>query len=165
MKNHIEIERKFLIRFPDIDKLLSFEDIRCAHITQTYTTLGLRIRSWCEDETTTYIQTKKTALTHLSRIEIEQEIDREEYEHLLSFADKNLSPITKTRYILPYKDKNLEIDVFPFWKKQAFLEIELTDENEEFSIPDFLEIMREVTKEGDYKNFSLAKKIPKEENF
>ncbi len=163
MKNQIEIERKFLIKFPDTDKLLSFEDTRCAQITQTYTTLGLRIRSWHENGKTTYIQTQKKTLTHLSRIEIEQEISKDEYDRLLSFADSNLSPITKTRYILPYCGKNLEIDIFPFWKNQAFLEIELGSENEEFSVPDFLEIIREVTKEGEYKNYSLAKKIPEEE--
>jgi CYTH domain-containing protein len=57
----------------------------------------------------------------------------------------------------------LEIDVYPFWSRQAVLEIELASESEEFKIPHEIKILREVTEEGAYKNAALAKHIPEEE--
>ena len=37
------------------------------------------------------------------------------------------------------------------------LEVELDSENESFPMPDFLEIIREVTDDGEYTNRSIAR--------
>ena len=54
----------------------------------------------------------------------------------------------------------IEIDVFPFWDRQAYLEIELEDEKEDYKIPDFIEMVCDVTLDKKYTNHSLAKTIP-----
>lgn len=51
---------------------------------------------------------------------------------------------------------NFEIDVYPFWNNQAILEIELSDANAPIDFPPFLNIIREVTGEYDFKNSTLA---------
>ena len=97
------------------------------------------------------------------KLEDENEISLQEYTNLLETREGNT--IIKTRYVYPYKSKKIEIDIFPFWKKQAFLEVELKSENEEFELPDFIEVIKEVTDDKAYRNYALSKKIPKEENF
>ena len=55
-----------------------------------------------------------------------------------------------------------EIDVYPTSKQNAICEIELSDENQKISFPDFISVIREVTNEPQFKNSSIAKKTPKE---
>jgi CYTH domain-containing protein len=162
MKN-IEIERKFLIKMPNITELESVPNIAKSHITQTYTTAGIRLRRLAEQGNITYIKTVKKHLTHMTRIEEESKITAEEYNNLMHYALAGGGTITKTRYYYPYMNKIIEIDVFPFWKNQAICEVELTAENEEFSLPPFVEIIREVTSDKAYRNYALSKSIPPEE--
>ena len=161
----IEIERKFLIEMPDINFLMSLDGCAITKIFQTYTSNNIRIRKCIKDNKESYIKTIKRKISDMSRIEEESEITKEEYTALLAFADQGRKTLPKTRYAIPYNNKVLEIDIFPFWRKQAFLEIELESENEEFSLPDFINVIKEVTFESQYKNYSLAKNIPEEENF
>ena len=74
-----------------------------------------------------------------------------------------MSAIYKCRYCIPYEGHMLEIDVFPFWKSQAYLEVELSDENEAFSLPPYIKIIRDVTADGRYTNHSLAYRVPDED--
>lgn len=55
-----------------------------------------------------------------------------------------------------------EIDIYPEWSKQAILEVELRDENETIYFPDFINIIKEVTDDDSYKNYNMAKSMPKE---
>ena len=159
----LEIERKFLIKMPNIEAIKKLNGIRILNITQNYTESGARIRKVQENGHTTYIKTVKKHVTNLTRIEDESEIFIEEYTALLE--TKQGGTIEKTRYVYPYKSKNIEIDVFPFWQNQAFLEVELKSEKEEFEIPAFIEVIKEVTDDKAYRNYALSKKIPKEEKF
>ena len=161
-KQNLEIERKFLIKYPDLSVLESNEDIKKAEIIQTYTSSGARLRSWLEKGRITYIKTVKKHLTDITRIEEEYEISKEEYEELMADA---ISQLKKIRYRMPYMGHLMEIDIFPFWSRQAFLEVELKGEDEEFFIPDFINIIKEVTEDKAYRNFALSKNVPKEENF
>ena len=49
-----------------------------------------------------------------------------------------------------------------FWKTQAFLEVELLDESDEVRLPDFIEVIRDVSADDRYRNSALAKEIPAE---
>ena len=160
-----EIERKYLIRYPDLAWLeASAEPSR---ITQTYLLNGEgcteRVRSRETDGRTVYTHTTKKRLTDMRRIEIESEIFRGEYEALLLRADPALRTIEKTRWCLREGGFLYEIDVFPFWKDRAFLEIELEDEGQSFPWPERIVPIREVTGDRRYSNASLALEIPQEE--
>lgn len=161
----IEIERKFLIAMPDIKFLMNLDGCVVTKISQTYTLNNIRIRKCVTDDKESYIKTVKRKISDMSRIEEESEISRNKYKSLLATADPGRKTLKKTRYAFPYNNKVLEIDIFSFWKKQAFLEIELESENEEFSLPDFIKVIKEVTFEGQYKNYALSKNIPEEEIF
>ena len=161
--NKLEIERKFLIWMPDENELKAMDGIRILRIFQAYTTKGARIRRVEENGNITYIKTVKKHISDLVRLETEVEISPEEYNNLLGFKEGNT--IEKTRYVYPYKEKNIEIDIFPFWKKQAFCEVELSSEEEDCLLPPFIYVIKEVTYDKAYRNYALSKKIPKEENF
>lgn len=158
-KNGLEIERKFLIEYPDCNFLLSLEKLRVLNITQTYLLDDSRIRAIEENGETTYIKTVKKHITELVREEREWEISEEEYFSLLKNKKQGTNTIEKTRYAVEIGGTVYEIDVFGFWNDRAFLEIELEDENQQIEIPDFIKVIKEVTFDSRYKNYSLAKEI------
>lgn len=158
-KNGLEIERKFLIEYPDCNFLLSLEKLRVLNITQTYLLDDSRIRAIEENGETTYIKTVKKHITELVREEREWEISEEEYFSLLKNKKQGTNTIEKTRYAVEIGGTVYEIDVFGFWNDRAFLEIELEDENQQIEIPDFIKVIKEVTFDSRYKNYSLAKDI------
>ncbi len=156
-----EIERKFLIEYPDTERLENYPDSTKSEIAQTYlkTDDGMtsRVRKRTTGGSTKYIFTEKKRITDVKCIENEREIDREEYEDLLKLADPERITIYKTRYCLPYADRIVEIDIYPFWTDRAIAEVEIEDENERVELPDFIKVIREVTAEKAYKNYSIAK--------
>ena len=160
----LEIERKFLIKYPDIDYLMS---LVCAksEIEQSYL-LGekgrFRLRKRGENGTYIYIKTVKNRISETVREEIETRISRKEYYELLS-NNVITGTIKKNRYCLMYDGVYYEIDVFPFWHKQAYIEVELLSEEQQIVVPDFIELIREVTYDKRYKNSSLCRKVPDED--
>lgn len=162
MSKHYEIERKFLIKMPQISFLEENKECQRVDIIQTYLKDKVRIRACKIGEEEVYIKTKKQKISDLVRIEEEGEITKKQYDTLLLTADTERQSIKKTRYKYPFDGKIFEIDIFSEWEDRALLEVELTDENEEFTVPPFLEIIKEVTYCKEYRNFALAKKFPKE---
>ena len=159
-----EIERKFLIAMPDEGFL---ENCDRSEITQTYllgeadTTERVRKRVYrdkCE-----YTHTVKRRLNDMRRVEDEREIDESTYSELLTRADPARQPIRKTRCCFEHDGMLWELDVFPFWKNQAYLEIELTDEKESVLLPQGIRLLREVTDDPRYTNAALSLEIPDEE--
>jgi CYTH domain-containing protein len=98
----------------------------------------------------------------MKRVETERRIKQSEYITLLMNADTKLKQIRKTRYCLSFSNQYLEIDIYPFWQDYAVLEMELSDENQQITFPDFIEVIREVTDDLRYTNRALAESIPEE---
>ncbi len=156
-----EIERKFLIEYPDIQKLETQPNCRKVEIIQTYLKAKdgeeLRIRQRGEKGSYVYYRTLKRKVTGIKRIEVEERLTQEEYLHLLMDADPGMHQIRKTRYCLTYENQYFEIDVYPFWTDKAVAEIELRDESAAVSFPKEIRVIREVTDDEKYKNASLAR--------
>lgn len=161
-----EIERKYLISMPDPDFLR--ENASPTEIVQTYLLppaphINARVRKRGHDGAWVFTHTEKTRLSDLRRIENERRISREEYETLLQSADPGRNVIRKTRWVLPWKGQNFEIDIFPFWTDRALMELELEDEAQTIELPPQIRVLREVTADYRYLNSSLSKTIPYEE--
>lgn len=156
-----EIERKFLIEYPDIAALERLPNCQRVEIIQTYLTAPegeeSRVRQRGIDGSYIYCQTTKKKVTGLKRVEVERRLSKDEYLRLLMDADPECRPIRKTRYCLTYENQYFEIDVYPFWKDKAVLEIELSDETAEIRFPKQVSVIREVTEDERYKNAMLAK--------
>lgn len=155
-----EIERKFLIEYPDIKWLEGLENCKRVEIIQTYLNSEdneeVRVRQRGTDGNYVYYKTVKRKVTALKRVEIEQRLTQEEYLTLLMNADTTKRQIRKTRYLISYKNCYLELDVYPFWKDKAILEIELSAEDAPVEIPEEIKVIKEVTDDESYRNASLA---------
>lgn len=156
----LEIERKFLVKYPDVEKLEKMPDVRKVEILQTYLptedNMIRRVRERTEGDVTDYWYTEKIRISEIVRIERESPISRDRYQELLANADPDAQPIRKTRYYLNANDLCFEIDLYPQWSDKAIVEIQLKDENDEVELPEILEEIREVTRDPRYKNESLA---------
>ncbi len=150
-----EIERKFLILRPNNDTLSNYT---FSDIEQTYLLPKGRVRKRTYNDKTVYTHTVKTSVTNITRIENEREIAQSEYNELLKAADPSRKTITKRRYIVPYRGFSFELDDFGAEYMHALLEIELPSEDTEFCLPEFINVVREVTDEHEYKNSSIAAK-------
>lgn len=163
--NNMEIERKFLIRYPNLKHLEELGNK--SDITQIYlsnTGLGSeRVRCRITDGEAVYTHTVKKHITNISREEIEREISKNEFDNLLLRADKSRNAIIKTRYCVDYNNQCFEIDVYPFWCDRAVMEIELESETQKIVFPPFIELIKELTDDKRYTNASLAKCIPYDE--
>lgn len=163
-KSEFEIERKFLIRMPDVGQLLELGER--TEIVQTYLKThegSARVRKRGRDGKFVYTHTEKKRLSDMRRIEREREIDEAEYAVLLGFADPERNTIYKDRYCVEYMGQLLEIDIFPFYTDRAILEIELEDESQPIHIPPWLRLIREVTGDKRYTNAAMAKAVPMDE--
>ena len=156
----LEIERKFLIAYPSLSWLGQQPGVRKAEIEQTYLTsdasCSRRVRLWREADEMHCFRSIKRSLSDRTRIEEEDEISFDEYGILLCEADPARRPVRKTRWCLPWDGHLLEIDIYPFWSRQAVLECELEHEEEAFTIPPELTVLREVTADRRYLNSVLA---------
>ena len=169
MPRGIEIERKYLIKMPDEEFLATIDGATVADITQTYLVplsedVTERVRKTEKNGRTIYTHTTKMRISFFSRVENETAIDEREYNELLKRENPNLSAIVKRRWKIPM-EKGLfaEIDIYPFWQKQAICEVETETENEEYTLPDFIQVIREVTKDRNYTNRSMAFFVPFED--
>ncbi len=161
-----EIERKYVILYPNIKQLESLPNCKKVDIIQTYLKSNdnteRRVRARGLDGNYIYYLTEKRKITNKKRVEVERRLTKDEYFNLLMEADTKLKPIHKSRYCLTENNQYFEIDIYPEWDKQAIMEIELNDENEEIKPPSFIKIIKEVTDDEKYKNYQMAKKMPKQ---
>ena len=165
MKQSIETERKFLIAMPaweDVEKNASV----IYDITQIYlkSPLGIthRIRSLKSGNCEKYFETLKKRIDKFSSYEDEKEITEEEFARKSQGISEDSRPIVKKRACIQLDKRVFEIDIYPEWKNQAVMEIELQDPNEALAFPDFIKIIREVSGDKEYTNASLARRFPSE---
>ena len=157
-----EIERKYLIEYPNL-KVLNNCIVEKVEIIQTYLNSvngeEVRIRQRGDGVNFIYTKTIKQKISAVKRVEIEQRISKDEYLSLLLNANTELNQIRKTRYCLIYSNQYLELDVYPFSKEKAILEVELNSEDQVVNLPDFIKVIKEVTDDENYKNVNLAKTL------
>lgn len=161
-----EVERKYLIRYPDIQWLESLPNCQRVEIIQTYLNSSgedeLRVRQRGADGNYIYYLTNKRRVSDVKRVEVERRLSKDEYLRLLMNADTGRRQIRKTRYCLMYDNQYFEIDVYPFWQDRAIMEIELCDENAQIVFPPQLQVIKEVTEDLRYSNSALAEGLPEE---
>ncbi|MCR5600044.1 MAG: CYTH domain-containing protein [Ruminococcus sp.] len=158
MGKNYEIERKFLVEFPDVAHL----DVkRRISIVQTYLKKGVngsqrRVRYVEENGKVKYTYTEKVFITPVTREENEYEISQEEYRRLLSQERGNCPPVEKVRYCFEYNSQLFELDKYPFSDELAIMELELGSPEQKIDFPDNVKVLREVSDDARYSNASLA---------
>jgi len=158
MKNSYEIERKYFVETPDFSKLClkSRKEIVQTYLKRDDKGLQRRVRKITESDKVFYTYTEKEFLSALIRKEKEYEITENEYESLLMQSDENLVPVIKVRYDFIYENQLFELDVYSFNEKYAILEHEIDSPEQESFLPDFINVIKEVTDDSRYSNAALA---------
>ncbi|MCF0127953.1 MAG: CYTH domain-containing protein [Pseudobutyrivibrio sp.] len=142
----MEIEKKYLIKeLPDLSTC------KCIPIEQGYLSVSpvVRIRKKADQFILTY---KGAGL--LAREEIEASLTEEAYNHLLTKIDGN--PITKKRYLIPYNQYTIELDIFEGHMAgliMAEVEFPTLEEAENFTPPAWF--ATEVTEDRRYHNSNM----------
>ena len=146
----MEIERKFLVT--SIPENLSQYPSR--HIRQVYVSTSPVIRAREKGEN--YILTVKGE-GFLQREEFELPLTKAQFKHLSAKAEGR--PISKTRYLIPYGNYTIELDIFepPFDPLVlAEVEFESTEEANAFTPPQWFG--EDVTHENEYTNAAISAK-------
>ena len=166
MKKNIplEIERKYLIDFPNLKEMSKMDGFKSSEIEQTYLVSEnegtRRVRARETNGVKVYTKTEKLRINDITHIENEYELTESEYNEALKERDVTLNTVFKTRKCFDYEGHTIEIDIYPFWDNVAIMEVELESEDEKILFPDFIKIIREVTHEKAFKNRKIAEKIP-----
>ena len=162
----VEIERKYVIRMPDIAKLRAENGYTVSDIEQTYldsepgVTRRVRKRRYAEREE--YTQTKKIRIDKISSFEQEGRIAEQEYLELLKSKRGGTRTLTKTRHTFVRGEQRFEVDVYPEWTRTAILETELVSRLTEVDMPDFIEVIAEVSGDKRYTNAAMSQSCPEE---
>ena len=163
----VEIEKKYIIKMPNLSQLSEQKDYTESRILQIYLPCDagqtLRVRSREQNGITTYTCTRKIKIDKMSATEIEREISQEEFESLSKNILADTRPISKTRYTFIYKEQLFEIDVYPEWQRSAIMETELDSRDKTVEIPDFIEIVADVTENKSYSNRGMSQSFPEEQ--
>ncbi len=157
IENNLETERKYLIKkLPD-----NLEDFKKKNILQGYIIINekteTRIRKIDNEQ---YLTTTKNTINNnskeLVREEIEENITKELFEELWPKTEGKR--IEKTRYIIPYNNLTIELDIFK-GKNEGLILSEIEFHNkadlENFKAPDWFG--KDVSKDKQYNNKNLAK--------
>lgn len=159
----VEIEHKYLIEMPDMKELENKYDCTTVDIIQTYLVrkdenVERRVRQRGANGEYSFYYTEKQEIGEdgLERTEREKKISESEYVKLLMEADTHLHQIRKQRTCFVRNGIYYELDVYPFWKDKAILEVEVTKVSAEVTLPEEIKLIQEVTSDKRYRNKSLA---------
>ena len=162
----LEIERKFVIKKPDIPGTSELPDFSESRITQTYllSEVGVthRVRAREKNGDTVYTECEKRRLSVATSIEDEREITEDEYQSLLSLRDPSATTIEKRRVTFSYSGRLFEVDIYPAWEKTCIMEVELPSEDAVVDFPPFITLVKEVTGDKRYSNAGMARHFPEE---
>ncbi len=163
----IEIEKKYIIKMPDLSLLSAQESYTVSQILQIYLPSAegetRRIRKRVQGSAASYTETRKLRIDKISSTEIESEITEAEFSALSQSILTATRPINKARHTFIYKDQLFEIDVYPEWQKTAIMETELDTREKSVEFPPFIEILCDVTGNKSYSNRGMSHTFPKEQ--
>ncbi|MDE6132859.1 MAG: hypothetical protein K2G04_05740 [Oscillospiraceae bacterium] len=148
----LEVERRWLVKIPDNIDGFPFHTIEQAYLSPESGFQG-RIRRW--DDRFIYTEKARTGSSAV-RIENEREITEDQYNEYKKHVI--LNTIKKKRYIIPYGGLKFEFDIFENTVESgyAIMEAELPDETVQVTMPDFIEVVAEVTEDSYYTNRNFA---------
>lgn len=156
----LEIERKFLIAYPDEAVLAARSAAAPVEITQTYllprSGAEERVRARGQGKDCVYIRTRKRRLGAGVHEEEEDRLTEAEYRVLLKNADPACRPIRKRRWCVFENGLYYEIDLYLDQREWAILETELTGADQPVRLPDWVTVIREVTGERAFSNHAMA---------
>lgn len=155
-ENKTYVEKKYLIKMPDINQLIKNKQCRKVHVKQHYLIDETKqekekIVLRRENNKNFYYKVNKK-----DNVKYSKSISADQYINKLEDENNKFYHIYKDRYYYIYDSRCIKIDVFPFWKDKAILEVDILNDRENIKFPKFIEVIEEVTDNEKYKNYYLA---------
>ncbi len=162
----LEIERKFLVKFPNLYELVNKFGAVPLNVEQVYLqkkkNIRQRIRRRAQDGYSVFSSTYKERIEDGVSREVEERISELEYRIRSRYErDRSRRIVRKDRYCFLWNGQYFELDIFHQPKRHsglALMEIELEQRKQHVDIPPFISVIREVTSDPDFSSSSLAKK-------
>ena len=150
------VEKKYLISMPDVEQLMKNKQCRKVHVKQHYIIDETRqekekIVLRRENNKNFYYKVVKK-----NKVKYSNSITADKYINKLEDENKKFYHIHKDRYYYIFDSRCIKIDVFPFWKDKAILEVDVLNDRENIKFPKFVHIIEDVTDNEAYKNYYLA---------
>ena len=156
----IQNQRKYLVKNVDLDKLKDNHLVKL-ELEQYFTDISdgedTMIRKVTKDGKNIYSKiTKRNTLIDHERMTTSRLIHEADYREAVASLDE---PICKVRYCFTYNKQYYRLDIFDKPSDLMILEAEMTNDNKKLSIPDFIEVDRDITDDINYRNVNLYKKV------
>lgn len=160
------LERKYLIEFPDLDFLRGLPDCKEFKIIQIYLESDddqeIIMQKKIFNGSCSFTKIIKRQTLNLDSTTIEKteysSISRDEYNISLIDMRVGFSPIFKTRFCLcDDAGHYFKIDIYPNSEQYAILEIEFKNSEEQFKIPPFIKVIKEVTGDKRFRDKEISK--------
>lgn len=151
-------QHKFLVEGIDVEKLASLASkvvikqdyLKCDCDTE------YRIRRIEQNGAYSYhFSVIKKCVNGIREILTDDVISESAYRNLLLTKSDNSVSLTKTRYSFVYDQQYFKLDIFD--DDMCILEVNLTKENPNISIPDFIYVLQDVTNNEEYQNINIAR--------
>ena len=151
-------QHKFLVEGIDVEKLASLASkvvikqdyLKCDDDTE------YRIRRIEQNGIYSYhFSVIKKCVNGIREILTDDVISESAYRNLLLTKSDNSISLTKTRYSFVHDQQYFKLDIFD--DDMCILEVNLTKENPNISIPDFVYVVQDVTNDEEYQNINIAR--------
>lgn len=157
-------KRKFLIAKPlDFTKFPPFQDFDVQHdyLISSDGDPQVRIRKRGQNGYYTYNRTVRLPKVNDQKVERRMIISPRDYEIFLAQRDPRRNPVVKTRTCFLWQNQYFQLDVYrqpsnERCKDLIILETFTTKEGDDLVLPDFVEVVKEVTDDKEYSMYNLA---------
>lgn len=158
LPTRVREQHKFLVDGIDVEKLASLSSkvvikqdyLRCDDDTE------YRIRRIEQNGIYSYhFSVIKKCVNGIREILTDDVISESAYRNLLLTKSDNSVSLTKTRYSFVHDQQYFKLDIFD--DDMCILEVNLTKENPNISIPDFVYVVQDVTNDEEYQNINIAR--------
>lgn len=158
LPTRVREQHKFLVDGIDVEKLASLSSkvvikqdyLRCDDDTE------YRIRRIEQNGIYSYhFSVIKKCVNGIREILTDDVISESAYRNLLLTKSDNSISLTKTRYSFVHDQQYFKLDIFD--DDMCILEVNLTKENPNISIPDFVYVVQDVTNDEEYQNINIAR--------
>ena len=160
----VEVFKKYLVEVNDevLEKVKAETNPINVHIVQHYlksiTGNERRIRQRTKNGSTLYYYSEAQAISTNERIKTDRILSEREYFNYMAEADPELGVIDKERYSFIHNNHFFKLDVFDFDESKGLLNLQISGD-EEFEIPEYFKVIKDVSDNPHYKNYHLAKAL------
>ena len=116
-----------------------------------------RIRSRDRNGDMLYSYSEANYLSTNERVKVDRVLTEKQYNDFAHQIDTDLHVIDKMRYSFIDKSLFFKLEVFDFDTTKGILTVDEPDDGRTVEVPDYFEVIRDVTGDVNYKNYYLAK--------